>query len=146
MLSLWGQVNNQNLYGYQSLRNNLNSACGGISSSHPLSVNERIEIQRGVGVDINYQGGSERLSSHPKSIQCAPRPRAESQPNVSGLGFITEYDRFLQVSKINLESGAAGVLERFEGMKMENNEFKNSAESQLISLDVINDKAYIITK
>ena len=78
MLSLWGQVNNQNLYGYQSLRNNLNSACGGISSSHPLSVNERIEIQRGVGVDINYQGGSGGFSYHPKTIQYAPRPRSES--------------------------------------------------------------------
>ena len=31
-------------------------------------------------------------------------------------------------------------------MKVEINEWKNSADSQLISLDAINDKAYVLTK
>ena len=68
-----------------------------------------------------------------------PPGQTESQPIVSGLGFITETDRRLQARKINLESRAAGVLERFEGMKMEINEWKTSAEPQFISVDAIND-------
>ena len=47
-----------------------------------------------------------------------PTGRTESQPNVSGLGFITEGDRQLQARKRSLESRAAGVLKRFEGMKL----------------------------
>ena len=43
--------------------------------------------------------------------------------------------------KINLESRAAGVLERFDRMKVDINEWKTSAESQFISMDAINDKA-----
>ena len=58
-----------------------------------------------------------------------PLGRTESQPNVSGLGFITENDRQLQARKSSLESRAAGVLKRFEGMKLEINEWKTSAES-----------------
>ena len=72
--------------------------------------------------------------------------QTQSQPNISGLGFITESDRRLQARKINLESRAAGVLERFEGIKMEMDEWKTSAESQFISIDAINDKAYLLTK
>ena len=68
-----------------------------------------------------------------------PLGKTESQTNVSGLGFITETDKILQARKINLESRAAGVLERFEGMKMEINEWKTSAEPQFISVDAIND-------
>ena len=75
-----------------------------------------------------------------------PPGRTEFQPNVSGLCFITESDRRLQARKINFESRAAGVLERFEGIKVEINVWKNSAESQLISIDAINNRAYLLTK
>ena len=47
-----------------------------------------------------------------------PPGQIESQPNVSGSGFITEGDRQLQARKRSLESRAAGVLKRFEGMKL----------------------------
>ena len=40
----------------------------------------------------------------------------ESHPNVSDLGFITRNFRQLQARKSSLESRAAEVLKRFEGM------------------------------
>ena len=58
-----------------------------------------------------------------------PSGRTESQPNVSGLGSISKDNRQLQARKSSLESRAAGVLKRFEGMKLEINEWKTSAES-----------------
>ena len=45
-----------------------------------------------------------------------------------------------------MESRAAGVLKRFEGMKLEINEWKTSAESQFISMDAINYHFFIFTK
>ena len=75
-----------------------------------------------------------------------PTGGTESQPNVSGLGFTTKADRQLQTRKSSLGSRAAEVLRRFEGMKLEINEWKTLAESQGISKDAINDHAFILTK
>ena len=68
--------------------------------------------------------------------------KTESQPNVSGAGLITESERRLQGRKIR----AAEVLKRFEGMKQEFNEWKISAESQLLPMDVINDRLRSLTE
>ena len=64
-----------------------------------------------------------------------PLGQTESQPNVSGMGFITEGYRQLQARKSSFESRAAGVLKRFEEMKIEINEWKTSAESHFISME-----------
>ena len=175
--SLRGEVNNQNLFGYWSPWDKLNSAPGGTSSSYPLSVNERVEIPSREGVDINYQGGSEGFSSHSKTIQYAPRPRAdlnyyknwvnqikqkaleginppgwaESQPNVSGLGFINGHaytgpEMRPQPQKLFSGSRIDGILERFERMKREINEWETLTGSQVISLDVVSDWARSLTK
>ena len=45
-----------------------------------------------------------------------------------------------------MEYRAAGVLKRFESMKLEINEWKTSAESQFIFMDAINDPGYVLTK
>ena len=71
-----------------------------------------------------------------------PQGQTESRPNVSGAGLITESERRLQARKIR----AAEVLKRFEGMKQEFNEWKISAEAQLIPMDVINDRACSLTE
>ena len=77
--------------------------------------------------------------------RCIPPGQTESQPNVSGLGFVTETDRQLQARKINLESKAVGVWERFEGMKVEIKDLKTS-ESQFMFVDAINNQDYLLTK
>ena len=46
-----------------------------------------------------------------------PPGRTESQPNVSGLGFITGPEMRPQSKKIYSESRIAGIMERFEGME-----------------------------
>ena len=51
------------------------------------------------------------------------------------MGFITEGYRQLQARKSSFESRAAGVLKRFEEMKIEINEWKTSAESHFISME-----------
>ena len=68
--------------------------------------------------------------------------KTESQPNVSGAGLITESERRLQARK----SRGAEVLKSFVGMKQEFNEWKISAESQLIPMDVINDRMRSLTE
>ena len=55
-----------------------------------------------------------------------PPGRAESQPNVSGLGFITGPEIRPQSKKIYSESRITGIMERFEGMKLEINEWTTS--------------------
>ena len=70
-----------------------------------------------------------------------PPGQTESQPNFSGLGFITGPGMRPQSQKIYSESRITGIMERFEEMKMEINEWKTSTESQFMSLDAINDQA-----
>ena len=71
-------------------------------------------------------------TANPRSY---PPGRTESQPNVSGLGFITEPERRHQARKIHYESRIAGIMERFEGMKVEINEWKTSNESRVRGCD-----------
>ena len=70
-----------------------------------------------------------------------PPGQTESQPNFSGFGFITGPGMRPQSQKIYSESRITGIMERFEEMKMEINEWKTSTESQFMSLDAINDQA-----
>ena len=52
----------------------------------------------------------------------------------------------LNVKDLSLGSRAADVLRRFEEMKMGINEWMVSGESQLISMDVMNERAKILSK
>ena len=75
-----------------------------------------------------------------------PSGRSESQPHIFGLGPCTDSDRQPRLRRLSLRSRAADVLRRFEKMKMEINEWKISAKSQLISMDVICERAKILTR
>ena len=75
-----------------------------------------------------------------------PTGRTESQPNVSGLRSFTGSERLPRTRRLSLGSRAADVLRRVEGIKMEINEWKISAESQLISMNVICERDEILTR
>ena len=72
--------------------------------------------------------------------------RSESQPNIFGLGPCTVSCGQRQFRRLILGSRAAVVLRRLEEMKMEINECKISTESQLISMDVMNERAKILSR
>ena len=80
-------------------------------------------------------------SANPRVYQnrFIPLGQTESHPNVSDLGFIARNNRQLQANKSSLGLRAAEVLKRVEGMKLDINEWKISAESQFMSMDAIND-------
>ena len=66
-----------------------------------------------------------------------PPDRAESNPNVSGSGFIDESpyagpETRLQSQRNRSEVRVAGVIERFERLKMEVNEWEILLNSQII--------------
>ena len=73
-----GEVNNQNLYGYQPTRDIINLIGGGTGSYQSLAVNEQVVNPSGVGVDLNYQGVQGGFNSPHKTSQFAPRSRSES--------------------------------------------------------------------
>ena len=75
-----------------------------------------------------------------------PTGQTESQPDVSGLGFVTDRDKQIRTRRSSLGTRAAGVVRRFEAMKLEISEWKTSDESQFISINAINDRAPILTK
>ena len=75
-----------------------------------------------------------------------PRSRSESQPNIFGLGSCTIGSRHSQLRRLSLGSAAPDVLRRFEEIKLEINEWNISAESQLISMKVINENAEILSR
>ena len=60
-----------------------------------------------------------------------PPGRTESQPNVSGLGFNTGPGMRHQSLKIYSDSRIAGIMERFEGMKIEINVGKHQLNPSL---------------
>ena len=70
-----------------------------------------------------------------------PTGQTESQPYVSGLRSFTGSERQPLTRRISWGSRAADVLRRVEGMKVEINEWKISTESQLISMDMICERA-----
>ena len=75
-----------------------------------------------------------------------PTGRSESQPNIFGLGPCTIGSRHPHLRRLSLGSGAADVLRRVEEMKSESNEWRISAESQLISMKVLNEPAKILPR
>ena len=91
-------------------------------------------------IDTNPMASATNTRIHPTRF--IPQGQTESQPNVFRAGLITESERRLQARKIR----AAEDLKRFEGMKQEFNEWKISAEAQLIPLDVINHRACSLTE
>ena len=50
-----------------------------------------------------------------------PTGQTESQPNISGLGCITNREKLMKTRRSCLATRAADVLRRFEGMKLEIN-------------------------
>ena len=74
-----------------------------------------------------------------------PIGRSESQPNIFGLGPCTIGSRHSQLRRLRLGSGVADVLRRFEEMKMKINKWRIFAESQLISMKVMNERAEILS-
>ena len=75
-----------------------------------------------------------------------PLGRTESQHNASGSRFIDGHTYIgpgmrPQSLKMYSVSRIAGIMERFEIMKMKFNEWDTLTESQVISVDAINDQA-----
>ena len=50
-----------------------------------------------------------------------PTGQTESQPNISGLGCITNREKLMKTRRSSLVTRAADVLRRFKGMKLEIN-------------------------
>ena len=82
------------------------------------------------------------LRNDPKRFILAGR--SQSQPNIFGLGPCTVSSGHPQFRRLSLGSGAADVLRIFEEMKMKINEWRISTESQLISMEVMNERAKIL--
>ena len=70
-----------------------------------------------------------------------PTGRLVSQPNIFGLETYTIGSRHSQLRRLSLGSGATDIIRRFEEMKLEINEWRISAESQLISMKLMNERA-----
>ena len=75
-----------------------------------------------------------------------PIGRSGSKPNIFGLGSCTIGSRHSQLRRLSLGSGATDIMRRFEEMKLEINEWRISAESQLISMKVMNERAEILSR
>ena len=73
-----GEVNNQNLHGYNHTRNNMNIVSGRTGSYQPMIANDQVFNPNGAGLDLNNQGTHGGFSSHHTASQFAPRPRVKS--------------------------------------------------------------------
>ena len=72
--------------------------------------------------------------------------RQETQQNLFGLVSYTIGSRHSQLRRLSLGSGATDITRRFEEMKLGINEWKMSAESQLISVKIMNERAEVLSK
>ena len=76
--NICGEVNNQNLHGYYSARDNMNLVSGRNGSYQSLVSNDQVFNSNGARLDLNSQRAQGGFSSCPTASQTALRPRVES--------------------------------------------------------------------